>query len=217
MYTNVLDMAKWDEALDAGKLLKKSSYEAMWSPVVLAGEKTYSYGFGWDIAEVNGHRLIEHGGAWQGFTTQISRYMDDRLTVIVLTNLDADHANPDQIAHGVAAIYLPAVSAAAKAIEDKEPEVTALVRRTLSDLAAGNLNLESFSASEREKWTPAHTARFSEVVKKFGEMKSIKLVERGRDGKLRVSTYLATFADAVVHVTVWVDADGKINALRVRE
>jgi hypothetical protein len=53
-----------------------------------------SYGFGWDIGDANGHRRIEHGGAWQGFTCDISRFPDDSLTVVVLTNLDSGHARP---------------------------------------------------------------------------------------------------------------------------
>jgi CubicO group peptidase (beta-lactamase class C family) len=109
LYTNVLDMAKWDAALYTEKLLKKASLNEMWTPVTLhprkAGEPTsYPYGFGWDVTAANGHRLIEHAGSWQGFTTQISRYTDDRLTVIVLTNLDAEHASPDKIAHHVAGL-----------------------------------------------------------------------------------------------------------------
>jgi CubicO group peptidase (beta-lactamase class C family) len=114
LYTNVLDMAKWDAALYTEKLLKKASLDEMWTPVALhprkAGEPTsYPYGFGWDVTAANGHRLIEHAGSWQGFTTQISRYTDDRLTVIVLCNLDSDHASPDKIAHHVAGLYIPAV------------------------------------------------------------------------------------------------------------
>jgi len=35
--------------------------------------------------------VLDHGGAWQGFETHISRYIDDKLTVVVLSNLaDAD-------------------------------------------------------------------------------------------------------------------------------
>ncbi len=120
LYTNVLDMAKWDAALYTEKLLKKSSLDQMWTPVTLHPTKpgaptSYPYGFGWDVTAANGHRLIEHGGAWQGFTTQISRYADDRLTVIVLTNLDADHSSPDKIAHHLAGLYIPAVMPTAAA------------------------------------------------------------------------------------------------------
>jgi CubicO group peptidase (beta-lactamase class C family) len=112
LYTNVLDMAKWDAALYTEKLLKKGSLDQMWSAVRLNDGKTAPYGFGWDVTEVNGHRLIEHGGAWQGFTTQISRYVDDRFTVLVLTNLDSEHSQPDKIAHNVATLYNPALTPA---------------------------------------------------------------------------------------------------------
>jgi len=109
LYTNVLDLAKWDAALYTEKLLKKSSFRQMWTPVRLNGGNTYAYGFGWSIAEVNGHLVTEHGGAWQGFTMHISRYADDHLTVVVMTNLDSEHSRPEKIAAGVAAIYIPAL------------------------------------------------------------------------------------------------------------
>jgi CubicO group peptidase (beta-lactamase class C family) len=117
LYTNVLDLAKWDAALYTEKLLKKSSFDQMWTPVRLNSGKTYAYGFGWSISDVNGHRLLEHGGAWQGFTMHISRYVDDRLTVIVMTNLDSEHSDPGKIAQGVAAIYVPAL----KKVEPAKP------------------------------------------------------------------------------------------------
>jgi CubicO group peptidase (beta-lactamase class C family) len=106
LYTNVLDLGKWDAALYTEKLLKRGSFEQMWAPVKLKDGKTYPYGFGWFLNEANGHRLIEHDGAWQGFTMNISRYVDDGLTVIVMTNLDEDHCKPDRIAHGVAGLYV---------------------------------------------------------------------------------------------------------------
>jgi hypothetical protein len=54
----------------------------------------------------NGHRAVSHNGAWQGFTMSIARYVDERLTVIVMTNLDENNAKPEKIAQDVAAIYL---------------------------------------------------------------------------------------------------------------
>ncbi|HLV96261.1 MAG TPA: hypothetical protein VKS44_13805 [Candidatus Acidoferrales bacterium] len=77
-------MHNW-RALDTEQLLKKSSLNEMWTPVRLNDGSTKPYGFGWAIHKLNGHRLVEHDGAWQGFTTHIARYVDDRLPVIVLT------------------------------------------------------------------------------------------------------------------------------------
>ena len=105
LYMTIYDMAKWDAALYTEKLLKKSSLEQMWTPVKLNDGKTHPYGFGWGLGEVRGHRIIEHGGAWQGFKAQISRYIDDKTTIILFAN--QIRANQTKLAHGVAAIINP--------------------------------------------------------------------------------------------------------------
>ena len=110
LYTTVLDMAKWDAALYGNTLLRKSSFEEMWSPVHLRDGKTYPYGFGWRVRDVHGHHLLEHSGSWQGFSTHIARYVNDKLSFVVLTNLDEEHAQPSRIAHRLAAIYVPEVA-----------------------------------------------------------------------------------------------------------
>jgi len=110
LYTNVLDLAKWDAALYQRKFLKPSSYDAMWTPVKLNDGKTYPYGFGWSIQDEAGHHIVSHDGAWQGFTMTIARFLDNGLTVIVMTNLDENNSNPSKIVAEVAKIYLRSVS-----------------------------------------------------------------------------------------------------------
>jgi CubicO group peptidase (beta-lactamase class C family) len=106
LYFSILDLAKWDAALYTEKLLRPSSLKQMWTvaPLHDGTSNAGRYGYGWFIGDKKGHHVVEHEGQWQGFETQISRYVDDRLTVVVLTNL-AD-AKPEQIADGVADIYL---------------------------------------------------------------------------------------------------------------
>ncbi len=103
--SSVLDLAKWDAALYGDKVLSAAVREQMWSPVKLNSGATHPYGFGWELSSVAGHKLAQHGGSLPGFRAQISRYLDDKLTVIVLTN--ADGANPNLIALGIAAQYIP--------------------------------------------------------------------------------------------------------------
>ena len=105
LYLTVYDVAKWDAALYGEKLLKRSSLETMWTPVKLNDGKTHGYGFGWALGQMRGHRIVEHGGAWQGFKSQILRYVDDKLTVVVFAN--QARANPAKIARGVAALFNP--------------------------------------------------------------------------------------------------------------
>ncbi len=109
LYLTVLDLAKWDAALYGDRVLPQATLRQMWTPVRLNDGSTHGYGFGWSLGSVNGHRLVEHGGAWQGFKTFIARYVDDGLTVIVMMNLG--DANPGTVAHGVAAVIDPALKA----------------------------------------------------------------------------------------------------------
>ena len=108
LYFTTLDLAKWDAALYTEKLLKRSDLDLMWTVAKLKNGQPDKghYGFGWVIDERNGHRCIHHDGSWQGFETAIDRYVDDRLTVIALTNLDG--AQPGKITQHIAEIYLAA-------------------------------------------------------------------------------------------------------------
>jgi CubicO group peptidase (beta-lactamase class C family) len=106
LYFSIVDLAQWDAALYTQKLLKRSSLDEMWTVAKLKNGKPNSgqYGFGWFVETKKGHRVVDHEGAWQGFETVISRYLDDQLTVVVLTNLD--EAKPMTFADRVAEMYL---------------------------------------------------------------------------------------------------------------
>jgi CubicO group peptidase (beta-lactamase class C family) len=106
LYFSILDLAKWDAALYSDQLVKKQTLQQMWTVTTLRNGKPNPghYGFGWFIESRKGHRVVEHEGQWQGFECQISRYLDEGITVAVLTNLGS--AKPQRIADAVAAIYL---------------------------------------------------------------------------------------------------------------
>jgi CubicO group peptidase (beta-lactamase class C family) len=106
LYFSIMDLAKWDAALYGDRLLKRSSMQVMWTVAALRDGKPNAghYGFGWFVESRHGHRVVDHDGQWQGFETHIARYLDDELTVVVLTNLGA--ADPHRIADEVADIYL---------------------------------------------------------------------------------------------------------------
>jgi len=103
--STVIDLAKWDEALNNGKLLKRSTLEQMWTPLKLNDGKSHPYGFGWQLEPVNGHKQVNHGGSLPGFRAQLARFIDDKVTVVVLTN--GDNADAARIAQGVANFYIP--------------------------------------------------------------------------------------------------------------
>ena len=113
IYSSVDDLAKWDEALSAHKLLSEKEMREAWTPVgaragsgeaMQTGQTGVSYGFGWFLDPYRGHPRMWHYGETMGFRTTIQRFPEDGLTVIVLANrADVDAA---ALALRVADLYL---------------------------------------------------------------------------------------------------------------
>lgn len=132
LYFSLRDLAAWERALESGEFLKPASFATWWTPVALAGGRSYPYGFGWSFAEQRGERVIEHGGSWQGFRAAIARYPERRLAVAVLTNLA--QAEPEAMAHAIAGIVEPrlALRDATATAADPDPARTAHLRDLLA-------------------------------------------------------------------------------------
>ena len=209
LYFTVLDMAKWDAALYGETLLKKSSLQQMWTQVTLNNKKTYDYGFGWGFSQINGHRIIEHGGAWQGFTSYIGRYVDDRMTVIVLDNLAGGNAG--KIGRHVLAIINPELGR--NAIADKEPGVTAAIRELVDKLTVGTADPNSFTTEMRAGMFPARAERIARQLKSLGPITKMDLVERNEKDGARVYGYQISFQNGSRFLKLSMTSESKIAEL----
>jgi CubicO group peptidase (beta-lactamase class C family) len=109
--STVLDLAKLEAALDGANFLKPETRKTMWTPFKFNNGTDSVYGLGWTLDAVKGKKRIHHGGSLNGFKSEFARFPDDRITVIVLTNLN--EAMPSEIAARVAAFYIPALAKAA--------------------------------------------------------------------------------------------------------
>jgi CubicO group peptidase (beta-lactamase class C family) len=98
LYSTVEDLLKWDQALEAGKLVSAKSITAMFTP--FKGD----YAYGWSIDKKFGQIRQQHGGGIMGFATMIARYPSDKLLVVVLSNLEGSPVGP--ICNDLAAIAL---------------------------------------------------------------------------------------------------------------
>ena len=103
IYSNLEDLAKWDDALRNHTLLGEKEIQPALTPVKLNDGseprwptepnddnlhpgKPVSYGFGWFLDPYNGRQRMWHTGSTMGFRTVIQRYLADNLTVIILAN-----------------------------------------------------------------------------------------------------------------------------------
>lgn len=206
LYLTALDMIKWDAALAAEKLLKKSSFDEMWAPIKLSSGKTHPYGFGWAVNKVNGRRLIEHGGAWQGFKTHIARYVDNNLTVIVFANLA--QANQSKLAHGVAEIIDPGLKP--KPITDSDPAFTTSTRELLLAVLDGKGDLTRFAPEVRKALTQQQD-RLGAFVKTLGVIQGFQLMERTVDADGVHYRYKVEYTGMELFLDMFVNKAGKIS------
>ena len=214
LYWSVRDLVAWDTAVEQRKILKPESWREILTPAKLASGKAYPYGMGWFLEQRGGKPLEQHGGSWQGFKTQLSRFIGDSLDVIVLAN--AAEANPGTIADGIAAIIHPDLATPPLVpIEDKEFQVTARISRLLDTIRGGKLSPDEF-AYVRAGFFPDAARAYQQLLSTLGTQQRMVLVERKELGDDRVYTYEVTFPGGKRWVRVALAPDDRVSAFGMR-
>jgi CubicO group peptidase (beta-lactamase class C family) len=104
IYSSVIDLAKWDRALEQHTLMTAAEQQTAWTPPTLPNGAKTDYGFGWFVDRDHGTMRLRHHGESRGFTNGIIRYPEKRVTVIILTNRSG--SAPWDIAQKIAELYL---------------------------------------------------------------------------------------------------------------
>lgn len=78
------DLLRWERGLMGGKVLRPDTVKRMTTPY----RNRYGYGVG--HGPFSGYSVIEHAGAFHGFTSDLAYFPDDKLTIIVLGNVWSD-------------------------------------------------------------------------------------------------------------------------------
>ena len=215
LYVSLRDLIAWDAGVRGRALLKPESWELILRPARLNSGRSYPYGFGWGLDERGGQPLHQHGGGWQGFRSQFSRYVGEDLSIIVLANLA--QADPARIADGIAAIMSPKLAVPpARPIVDREPEVTARLSRLLDEARAGMLAPGAF-AYVRAGFFPNGAKRIQERLLRLGPAQRLVLVGREELGDDRVFTYEVVFSGCTMICTVALAPDGRLTQFRIQE
>ncbi|HEU5248411.1 MAG TPA: serine hydrolase domain-containing protein [Thermoanaerobaculia bacterium] len=85
--STALDLAKFDVALDAGKLVSQESRELMMTPARAASGAALPYGLGFFTQGYRGRRLVWHSGWWEkAYSAIYLKVPEERLTLILLAN-----------------------------------------------------------------------------------------------------------------------------------
>ena len=208
--STVGDVAKWDAALYTDKLLKRATMEQMWVPVKLPGGATtaFNYGFGWFTDTYHGHRVVHHIGVSPGFSSTIVRFVDDKLTVILMANCSGQIV--DQFAGDIAAVYIPALAMPPARASDPDPKTSQMLKEALTGMIADKPNPSLFTPAMQLFMNTASGKEFGQWIASFGPLKSFAFAEQEEMGRERTLRYRIILGDNAFTFSFRIAEDGKI-------
>lgn len=104
LFTTVDDLLRWERNFDTGEVGGAALLEAAQRPVTLASGRPLNYGYGLSLGTYRGARTVGHGGADAGYRSDVVRFPEHGLNVVVLCN--ASTAAPGNLARSVADVLL---------------------------------------------------------------------------------------------------------------
>jgi CubicO group peptidase (beta-lactamase class C family) len=214
LVSNVVDLAKWDAALAARKLLKPASYDAMWTPMRFNDGKTSAYAFGWQVDPFRTRPRQAHGGGITGFSTFVARFPEDKVTVIVLTNQAGGAAQ--SLANALVELFVPGAKAnAPQPVSDADPKTTAFLKEVITRAARGETDPGWLTPQFQAFLLPDRIKQGPQMMGRHGELAAFDLLEETTRDGARVRTYRATFGATPMRCTFTLSPDGKIAGLAI--
>jgi CubicO group peptidase (beta-lactamase class C family) len=173
LFTTVEDLALWVRNFDQPVVGDARLITRMHERGVLNNGDTIAYAFGLTAGEYRGQRTVSHGGSWAGYRTNLHRFPDAGLDVIILSN--TTEMNAAAMVQRIADIYI------ADRLAPQRPVATATAGGAQPAPAGGA------SAAPRRAPTPSELEQFA------GRYESPELltgwVLTVRDGRLIASHF----------------------------
>jgi len=116
--TTIDDLAKFNEALYEGRLIKKETLLESITPFKLNNGKDGQCGLGWFIGDLKGKKMVFHGGGIHGFVAHTLYLPEEKIYVALLRNLIDKRSNPSTPA--VAMVVASILSGDYQPVEEKK-------------------------------------------------------------------------------------------------
>jgi D-alanyl-D-alanine carboxypeptidase len=213
------DLARWDIALDAGKLVSLTSFEEMSTPKTLPDGTMTGYGYGLSAGKrFLGHLMVGHLGGLPGFVSEDGTFPSERFAIVLLAN--SDTFNPVPVVHDIiATIYgQPLPHTAVNALPetpDEEAQARLWLRRALS----GNID-NSAVTPDFIAWVMATRADRDALIAnlrtlgdRLGTPGALRLISRDGPPGLRAFDYYVTFPHDLIEFKFALAPSGKLDYL----
>jgi len=98
------DLARFAIAIETGKLVKPETLAEMFTSGKTRDGKETGYGFGWGLGQLDGNRVVAHGGGQSGVSTHLLLLPEKGIAVAAMCDLE--DADVSRLTHSIAGILL---------------------------------------------------------------------------------------------------------------
>ena len=143
------DLALWNISVMNRTLLKSASYKQQQTDMLLENGLGTRYGLGVTLGTASGRKRVSHGGAVSGYTTTNEIYPDEKVAIVVFTNIYPGAAGaPGQIAGRIAGVLFSQTSEVADKAREQARVIYASLAKGTFDRALFTTDCNAYFNAE---------------------------------------------------------------------
>lgn len=97
IYSSVEDLWSWDKVWQQNNLISYQRIKKAMTPYMLTNGLKGKYGYSWLIGKYKNKKIVYHDGEWVGFRGIILKIPQEKITVVVLSNLAYWNTEEDRL------------------------------------------------------------------------------------------------------------------------
>jgi CubicO group peptidase (beta-lactamase class C family) len=214
--TSASDLARWDIALDAGKVVTPQSFAMMSTAQKLADGKSAGYGFGLGVGTYLHRKVVAHTGGVPGFITENYTFPKDNVAIVVFGN--SDSFQPGPVVHQIAsALYGEKFTPPpVKAVPESAAQA-ARAKLYLMQALAGKFSSMRMREDTARYLHGVLAAQYVDLGRRLGKLRSLELV--GSDPRPPVLSYFyrAVFERGTMSYSLALDPNGTVVGIGLQQ
>lgn len=140
LFTTVEDLSRWSINFSNIKVGDATIINKMNTPAVLNNGETFGGALGQFVGEYKGLKEIQHGGLHAGYRSYLTRFPDEGLALVVLSN--SAEFNPVDMAHKVLGIYLKDKIRVEPKMKEENPFEKITINQKILNTYVGDFELQ---------------------------------------------------------------------------
>lgn len=189
------DIAAWHTVLMSEKLLTRDELAVMTRPFKLNDGSASVMALGWFAETRGGRRVIQHSGGMSGFVSQTVVSLEERCSVVALTN--GDHVPIGAIASELFEELLPGAKPPAPPAPADPYAAQAAARRWIDAFANAGIDDARLTSEFETFLTQGRKADAQAGLREAGDVRSVEAVTSGERGGMAWHRVRVTFDNAL--------------------